>query len=98
METVRVCRAFAGEVDHKLRGVLQRTPGFTGPVEVTLVGLPAGYTVQPGNVAADQDAFEIIVRGPKVAAETPIANVKLRVTSAASLLIPESPVNLKSVP
>ena len=90
--------AFAGEVDHKLRGVLQRTPGFTGPVEVTLVGLPAGYTVQPGNVAADQDAFEIIVRGPKVAAETPIANVKLRVTSAASLLIPESPVNLKSVP
>ena len=90
--------AFAGEVDHKLKGVLQRTPGFTGPVDVTLFGLPAGYSVQPGTVAADQDAFELIVRGPKVAAETPIANVKLRVTSAASLLVPESPVNLKSVP
>ena len=90
--------AFAGEVDQKLKGVLQRTPGFVGHVEVTLVGLPAGYTVQPGNVAAEQDAFEIIVRGPKVAAEAPIANVKLRVTSAGSLLLPESPVNLKSVP
>ena len=90
--------AIAGDVDHKIKGVLQRTAGFTGPVEVTLVGLPAGYSVQPGTVAADQDAFEVIVRGPKVAAETPIANVKLRVTSAASLLIPESPVNLKSVP
>ena len=90
--------AFAGELDHKIKGVLQRTAGFTGIVEVTLVGLPEGYSVQPGSVAADQDAFEIVVRGPKVAAETPIANVKLRVTSAASLLIPESPVNLKSVP
>ncbi len=90
--------AFAGEVDHKLKGILQRTAGFTGPVEVTLVGLPAGYSVQPGVVAADQDAFELVVRGPKVAAETPVANVKLRVTSAASLLVPEIPVNLKSVP
>ncbi|MEI8018489.1 MAG: hypothetical protein WCH39_09825 [Schlesneria sp.] len=90
--------AFAGDVDHKLKGVLQRTAGFTGPVEVTLVGLPAGYSVQPGTVAADQDTFELTVRGPKVAAETPVANVKLRVTSATSLLVPESPVNLKSIP
>ena len=90
--------AFAGEVDHKLKGALQRTTGFTGPVEVTLVGLPAGYSVQTGTVAGDQDAFELTVRGPKVAAETPVANVKLRVTSANSLLVPESPVNLKSIP
>ena len=90
--------AFAGEVDHKLKGILQRTAGFIGPVEVTLVGLPAGYSVQPRAVPADQDAFELIVRGPKVVAETPVANVKMRITSAASLLVPEIPVNLKSVP
>jgi len=90
--------AFAGEVDHKLTGVLQRTAGFTGPVEATLVGLPAGHTVQAATIAADQDKLEIIVRGPKVAAETPVANVKLRVTSAGSLLVPESPVNLKIIP
>ena len=90
--------AFAGEVDHKLKGILQRTAGFIGPVEVTLVGLPAGYSVQQGAVPADQDAFELIVRGPKVVAETPVANVKMRITSAASLLVPEIPVNLKSVP
>ena len=89
---------FAGEVDHKVKGVLQRTAGFTKPVEVTLVGLPAGYSAESVTIPSDQDAFELNVRGPKVAVETPIANVKLRVTSAASLLIPESPVNLKSVP
>jgi len=67
-------------------------------VEATLVGLPAGHTVQAATIAADQDKLEIIVRGPKVAAETPVANVKLRVTSAGSLLVPESPVNLKIIP
>jgi hypothetical protein len=90
--------AFAGEVDHKIKGVLQRTTGFAGPVEVTLVGLPAGYSVQPGTVAADQEAFELTVRGPKVGTETPIGNVKLRVTSAGSLIVPESSVSLKSIP
>ena len=89
---------FAGEIDHKLTGSLQRTPGFTGPVEVALVGLPPGHSAQVGNVASDQDKFELIIRAPKVAAETPIANVKLRVTSAGQLLVSEIPVNLKVVP
>ncbi|MBS0206790.1 MAG: hypothetical protein JSS49_28280 [Planctomycetes bacterium] len=86
------------ESDHKVTGVLQRTAGFTGPVEATLVGLPAEYTVQTANVAGDQDKFEIIVKAPKVAAETPVANVKLRVTSAGSLLVAEIPVTLKVIP
>lgn len=90
--------SFAGEADHKITGAIQRTPGFAGPVEVTLVGLPAGYTVQAANVAGDQDKFELIVRAPKVAAETPVANIKLRVTSSGSLLVPEIPVNLKVIP
>ena len=90
--------ALPGDVDHKLTGSLQRTNGFTGPVEVTLVGLPAGYTVQSANVAGGVDPFELVVRAMKVTAETPVANVKLRVTSNGSLLVPESPVNLKVVP
>lgn len=87
--------AIVGEADHKITGLLQRTPGFSGPVEVTLTGLPAGYTVQPAAVAGDQDKFEFIVKAPKVAAETPVPNVKLRVTSGGSLLTAEMPVNVK---
>ena len=90
--------AFTGETDHKVKGQLQRTPGFSHPVEVTLTGLPAGYTVQPAMVAADQDEFELQVRAPKVAAETAVANVKLKVTTNNSPLLPESPVNLKVIP
>ena len=89
--------AVVGEADHKITGLLQRTPGFTGPAEVTLTGLPAGYTVQPVTVAGDQDKFEFVVKTPKVAADTPVANVKLRVTSSGSLLIAEMPVNVKVV-
>ena len=89
--------AVVGEADHKITGVLQRTPGFTGPVEVTLTGLPAGYTVQPAAVAGDQDKFEFVVKAPNVAADTPVPNVKLRVTSSGSLLTAEMPVNVKVV-
>lgn len=89
--------AVVGEADHKITGLLQRTPGFTGPVEVTLTGLPAGYTVQPATVAGDQDKFEFIVKAPKVAADTPVPNVKLRITSSGTLLAAETPVNVKVV-
>jgi hypothetical protein len=89
--------AVVAESDHKLTGLLQRTPGFTGPIEVTLVGLPGEYVVQAASVAGDQDKFEIITKAPKVAAETPLANVKLRITSAGSLLV-EMPVAVKVVP
>ncbi len=90
--------AIVGEADHKITGLLQRTPGFTGPVDVTLTGLPAGYTVQPATVAGDQDKFEFVVKAPKVEADTPVANIKLRVTSSGSLLTAEMPVNVKVVP
>ena len=90
--------AIAAETDHKLTGQLQRTAGFTGPVEVTLIGLPAEYTVQAATVAGDQGKFELVVKSPKVAAETPLANIKLRITSAGSLLVAEQPVNVKVIP
>ena len=90
--------AVTAESDHKLTGVLQRTAGFKGPVEATLVGLPADYTVQTSNVGSDQDKFEIVVKAPKVNAETPVPNVKLRLTSNGNLLVGEVPVNVKVVP
>ncbi len=88
----------AGATDHAVTGQLQRTAGFTGPVEATLVGLPADYVVQASNVAGDQGQFKIVVKAPKVAAETAVANVKLRITSSGSLLIAEMPVNVKVAP
>lgn len=90
--------AVMAESDHKVVGQLQRTAGFTGPVEATLVGLPAEYMVQAANIAGDQDKFEIVVKAPKVTAATPVANVKLRVTSAGNLLAAEMPVNLTVTP
>ena len=90
--------AVVAESDHKLTGALQRVAGFTGPVEATVVGLPAGYTVQAATVAGDQDKFAITIMAPKVAAETPVANVKLKITSAGILLVAEIPVNVKVVP
>lgn len=90
--------AVMAESDHKVTGQLHRTAGFTGPIEATLTGLPGDYVVQSATVAGDQDKFEIIVKGPKVTAETAVANVKLRVTSAGNLVVGEMPVNLKAVP
>lgn len=87
-----------GEVDHFITGQLQRTSGFGQVVGLTLTGLPAGYTSQPVQVAVDQDRFQILVRAPKVATETPLSEVKLRVTGSESLLTPEMPVKLKVVP
>ena len=87
--------AFVGDTDHKLTGQVQRTAGFNGVVELAVVGLPAGYTVQTSTVAADQDKFEIAIRGPKVEGDPQAVNVKLRVTSAGSLLVAEIPIVLK---
>ena len=90
--------AVVGDADHKMTGTLQRTAGFAGPVEITVVGLPAGYTALKINLAPEQDKFEVIIRAPKVAAETAVPNVKLRVASAGNLLVPEIALNLKIVP
>ena len=90
--------AIVAESDHQLTGQLQRLAGFTGGIEATLVGLPVEYIVQPANVPGDQDKFAIVIKAPKVAAETPLANVKLRITSVGNLLVAEMPVNVKVVP
>lgn len=90
--------AIVTDADHRLTGQLQRTAGFTGPVEVTVVGLPGEYQVTPATVAGDQGAFAVAIKGPRAAQETPLANVRLRVTSQGSLLLPEQPIAVKAVP
>lgn len=88
----------ASGTEHRLTGQLQRTSGFAGPVEVTVVGLPGDYQITPATVAGDQGAFAAVIKGPKVTQETPLANVRLRVTSNGSLLLPEQPLAVKAVP
>lgn len=90
--------AIVSGADHQLTGQLQRTAGFTGPVEVTVVGLPGDYQVTPATVAGDQQAFAVVIKGPAVTQETPLANVRLRVTSQGSPLLAEQPLNVKAVP
>lgn len=86
------------ETEHAVIGKLQRTEGFTLPVEVTLVGLPEGYQLTPAVVAPDADEFRILVKSPKVDSQQALPNVKLRVTSEGSLLVAESPVALRVAP
>lgn len=90
--------AVVGDTEHRITGDLQRTPEFTGPVEATLVGLPAGYTTQTQVIPGDKGQFEILVKAPAVTAATPVANVKLRFTAQATLLVNEVPVNVTVTP
>lgn len=86
------------ETDHAVTGKLQRTAGFTRPVEVTLAGLPDGYQQTPATVAADQDEYRIVIKAPATTAEAAVPKVKLRVTSGGALLQAETDVALKIKP
>jgi len=90
--------AVVAETDHVVTGKLQRTAGFTGPVEVALSGLPKEYQQTPATVAADQDEYRITVKAPAATAEATVPNVKLRVTSGGTLLQAEANVDLKVKP
>lgn len=67
----------------KLTGTVQRTAGFTQPVELALVNLPAGYSAPKISIAPDQQQFEVVVTAPEVAAAADLPNVALRVTTPA---------------
>jgi len=86
------------ETPHEIVGKLQRTAGFTAPVNVTLIGLPAGYQVQAVDVPGDQNEFKLVVTAPAVTAETAVPNVKLRVTTSGSAIAADQDVALKVVP
>ncbi len=90
--------AIVSERDHAVTGQLQRTAGFSGPVEVTLVGLPNEYQVTAASVSGDQGTFSVVVKAPKVEQEQPLANVRLRVTSQGALIAAEQAVAVKVAP
>jgi hypothetical protein len=83
----------------KLTGKLQRTAGFTQPVDLTLVNLPAGYSAPKIAIAADQDQFEIVVTAPEVAAAADLPNIALRVTAPnGKPLLGDLPIATKVTP
>jgi hypothetical protein len=90
--------AVVGGTSHAVQGQLARTAGFTGSVDVTLIDLPAGYAATAVSVPGEQNAFTVLVTAPAVTAETPVPNVKLRVSASGSLLVADQPVALKVVP
>lgn len=65
----------------KFTGTVKRTAGFTGPVSVQIVNLPAGTTATPVTVAPGEEAFEIAVTPATVTAPMDIPNVAFRVNS-----------------
>jgi hypothetical protein len=86
----------AGKAETKFTGHLKRTAGFTQPVEITLVNLPAGYTAPKVTLASSQEPFEIVVTAPEVTAAADLPNVALRVTTTeGSLLQTDLPVATK---
>jgi len=56
--------ALTGNAQTKFSGVVKRTVGFTGAVDVSLLNLPAGYTAPKVTIAPDQENFEIVVSAP----------------------------------
>lgn len=86
------------ESAHEVTGKLERTKGFTSPVQVTLTGLPKEYKMQPAVVPGDQNEFKIIVTAPAVTAAAVIPNVKLQVTTSGSPIAADQDVPLRIAP
>lgn len=91
--------ALTGNAQAKFAGTVKRTAGFTGPVDVAIVNLPAGYTAPKLTLAADQEQFEIAVGAPAVTAAADIPNVQFRITTpAGSPLERDRPLAVKVAP
>jgi hypothetical protein len=91
--------ALTGNAPTKFTGSVKRTARFEGPVEVSLVNLPADYSAPKATVAPDQEQFEITVTAPAVAAAADLPNIQLRVTTpSGSLLQRDTPVPTKVAP
>jgi hypothetical protein len=65
----------------KFRVNIERTGGFTGPIELTIPSLPSGVTCKPVVIPANQNSAEITVRAD---AKTPLTSTPLTILGAAS--------------
>ena len=88
-----------GNAQTKFAGAVKRTARFEGPVEVSLLNLPPGYSAAKVAVTADQEAFEIVISAPAVTAAADLPNIQFRVASpSGSLLQKDTPVPTKVMP
>lgn len=65
----------------KFTGTVKRTAGFTGPVSVQILNLPAGSTVPTVTLAPGQETFELVVTPAAVTAAMDVPNVVFRAIS-----------------
>jgi len=82
----------------KLRGKLVRHPAFKQNVNVSVSGLPAGYTAQPVMVLGDKTDFEIPMTAAKGSPAGPIPNVSIALTLADGKVPVTQPLELKVSP
>lgn len=84
---------------NKVLGTIKRTAGFTGAIDVTLQGLPAGYAAPKVTVPADKEQFELVVTAGPEAAAKDLPNITLRVEATGfGPILADSPVALKVGP
>jgi hypothetical protein len=69
-------KAGVGETG-KLAGKINRSPGYSKPIIVTLEGLPKGYTAPQAFVAADKSEFELPLMFPSSNKEGELKGAKL---------------------
>jgi hypothetical protein len=65
----------------KVKVNLERTGGFSGPVELTAASLPAGVTCKPVVIAANQNSAELTLQAD---AKAPLATVPLAIIGSAN--------------
>lgn len=88
-----------GGQPNKVLGTIKRTAPFAGAIDVTLQGLPTGYTAPKITVPGDKDAFEITVTAGPEAAAKDIPNITLRVEATGlGMILPDAPVAMKASP
>ena len=82
-----------------IAGTVKRTTGFAGAIDVTLQGLPAGYTAPKVTVPADKEQFDLVVTAGLEAAAKDIPNITLRVeATGVGPILADAAVALKVGP
>ena len=90
--------SLAAGMPGKIRGKLIRHPAFKQPINLALVGLPAGYSANGVTVAGDKADFEVPITVAKELAARTLPNVSLAVSLANGKVAVNQPVELKVSP
>ncbi|HUE12985.1 MAG TPA: hypothetical protein VMR25_02370, partial [Planctomycetaceae bacterium] len=90
--------SLVGGTPGKVRGKLIRHPAFKQKVNVSVIGLPAGYAAQPVMVPGDKTDFEMPITVPKESASRTLPNVTIAVSLADGKASVTQPLELKVAP